>query len=69
MDIEEIKHMLFHALTEESLEAKLDAAKSQQEVYGILQELDYFTLSMEEFQQGIKAILFLFLQDIEAYIY
>ena len=56
MEIEEIKHMLFHALTEESLEAKLDAAKSQQEVYGILQELDYFTLSMEEFQQGIKAM-------------
>jgi len=56
MDTEEIKHMLFHALTEESLEAKLDAAKSQQEVYGILQELDYFTLSMEEFQQGIKAM-------------
>lgn len=56
MDIEEIKHMLFHALTEESLEAKLDAAKSQQEVYGILQELDYFTLSMEEFQQGIKVM-------------
>ena len=56
MVIEEIKHMLFHALTEESLEAKLDAAKSQQEVYGILQELDYFTLSMEEFQQGIKAM-------------
>ena len=56
MDIEEIKHMLFHALTEESLEAKLDAEKSQQEVYGILQELDYFTLSMEEFQQGIKAM-------------
>jgi hypothetical protein len=56
MDIEEIKHMLFHALTEESLAAKLDAAKSQQEVYGILQELDYFTLSMEEFQQGIKAM-------------
>ena len=56
MDIEESKHMLFHALTEESLEAKLDAAKSQQEVYGILQELDYFTLSMEEFQQGIKAM-------------
>ena len=56
MDIEEIKHMLFHALTEESLEAKLDAAKSQQEVYEILQELDYFTLSMEEFQQGIKAM-------------
>ena len=56
MDIEEIKHMLFHALTEESLEAKLDEAKSQQEVYRILQELDYFTLTMEEFQQGIKAM-------------
>lgn len=56
MDIGEIKHMLFHALTEESLEARLDEAKSQQEVYEILQELDYFTLSMEEFQQGIKAM-------------
>ncbi|BAL83345.1 hypothetical protein SELR_16370 [Selenomonas ruminantium subsp. lactilytica TAM6421] len=56
MDIEEIKHMLFHALTEESLEAKLDEAKSQQEVYRILQELDYFTLTMEEFQQGIEAM-------------
>ena len=56
MDREEIKHMLFHALTEESLAARLDEAKSQQEVYGILQELDYFTLTMEEFQQGIQAI-------------
>lgn len=56
MEIEEIKHMLFHALTEESLEAKLDEAKSQQEVYEILQELSYFTLSMEEFQQGIQAM-------------
>ena len=56
MDIEEIKHMLFHALTEESLEARLDQAKSQQEVYGILQELTYFTLTMEQFQQGIEAM-------------
>lgn len=56
MDIEEIKHMLFHALTEESLEARLDEAKSQQEVYGILQELPYFTLILEEFQQGIEAM-------------
>lgn len=56
MDIAEIKHMLFHALTEESLEARLDAAQSQQEVYGILQELPYFTLTLEEFQQGIKAM-------------
>lgn len=56
MDIAEIKHMLFHALTEESLEERLDQAKSQQEVYDILQELDYFTLTMEEFQQGITAM-------------
>ena len=56
MDIAEIKHMLFHALTEETLAERLDNAKSQQEVYGILQELDYFTLSVEEFQQGIAAI-------------
>jgi len=48
--------MLFHALTEESLEERLDQAKSQQEVYAILQELDYFTLTMEEFQQGITAM-------------
>ena len=56
MDIAEIKHMLFHALTEESLEERLDQAKSQQEVYAILQELDYFTLTIEEFQQGITAM-------------
>ena len=56
MDIAEIKHMLFHALTEESLEERLDQAKSQQEVYAILQELDYFTLTMEEFQQGIAVM-------------
>ena len=56
MDIAEIKHMLFHALTEESLEERLDQAESQQEVYAILQELDYFTLTMEEFQQGIAAM-------------
>ncbi len=56
MDIAEIKHMLFHALTEESLEERLDQAKSQQEVYAILQELDYFTLTLEEFQQGVTAM-------------
>lgn len=56
MDIEEIKHMLLHALTEESTGGSLDRAKSQQEVYEILRKLPYFFLSMEEFQQGIQAL-------------
>lgn len=56
MDIAEIKHMLLHALTEDSIAAKIDAAKSQQEVYSVLQELSYFTLSMEEFSAGIAAL-------------
>jgi len=56
MEIAEIKHMLLHALTEESLTERLDQAKSQQEVYGILQELSYFTLTMDEFKQGIEAL-------------
>lgn len=55
-DIEEIEHMLFHALTEESLDASLDHAKSQQEVYKILQTLAYFDLSPEEFQAGIASM-------------
>lgn len=56
MDIEEIRHMLLHALTEESTGDSLDRAKSQQEVYEILRKLPYFSLSMEEFQQGIQAL-------------
>lgn len=56
MDIEEIKHMLLHALTEESTGESLDRAKSQREVYEILRKLPYFSLSMEEFQQGIQAL-------------
>ena len=56
MDIAEIKHMLLHALTEDKLVERLDKAKSQQEVYGILQELSYFTLTREEFKQGIEAL-------------
>ena len=56
MEIAEIKHMLLHALTEDSLTERLDEAKSQQEVYGILQELSYFTLTMDEFKQGIEAL-------------
>jgi len=56
MEIAEIKHMLLHALTEDSLAERLDEAKSQQEVYHILQELSYFTLTMGEFKQGIEAL-------------
>lgn len=56
MEIAEIEHMLLHALTEESVGAKLDSAKSQQEVYEALKTLSYFTLTMEEFQQGIMAL-------------
>ena len=56
MEIEEIKHMLLHALTEDSLAERLDKAKSQQQVYHLMQELSYFTLTMEEFKQGIEAL-------------
>lgn len=54
--LEHIEHMLFHALTEKSISDRLDKAKSQQEVYTILKELPYFSLSMEEFRLGIEAI-------------
>ena len=56
MEIGEIKHMLLHALTEDSVAERLDEAKSQQEVYEILQEFSYFTLTMDEFKQGIIAL-------------
>ena len=56
MEIAEIEHMLLRALTEESVGEKLDGAKSQQEVYEALKTLPYFTLTMEEFQQGIQAL-------------
>lgn len=56
MELAEIKHILLHALTEEAVAAKLDRAKSQQEVFAILKELPYFTITMEEFQQGIAAL-------------
>lgn len=48
--MEEITHMLLHALTEETLGGRMDHVKSQEEAYRILQELPYFTLSMEEFR-------------------
>ena len=54
--IEEIEHMLLHALTEDDLVEKIEQASSQQEVYDILGELSYFDLTMEEFQSGIKCL-------------
>lgn len=54
--VEEITHMLLHALTEDGIGEQLDAAKSQQEVYDVLKTLPYFTLTMEEFRIGIEAL-------------
>lgn len=54
--IEEIEHMLLHALTEDALAERIEQASSQQEVYDILGELSYFDLTMEEFQSGIKRL-------------
>ena len=55
-DIEEIEHMLFHALTEDAIGEQLEQAKSQQEVYAIFQTIPYFDLTLEEFQAGIQSI-------------
>ena len=54
--VEEITHMLLHALTEDGIGEQLDAAKSQQEVYEALKTLPYFTLTLEEFHIGIEAL-------------
>ncbi len=54
--VEEITHMLLHALTEDGIGEQLDAARSQQEVYDVLKTLPYFTLSMDEFRIGIEAL-------------
>lgn len=55
-EIGEIEHMLMHALTEESLEERIEQAASQMEVYSLMKELPYFDLSLEEFQVGIRAL-------------
>ena len=55
-DIEEIEHMLMHALTEDSLAERIEQATSQLEVYNLMKELPYFDLSLEEFQAGIKSL-------------
>lgn len=54
--VEEITHMLLHALTEDGIGEQLDAARSQQEVYDVLKTLPYFTLTMDEFRIGIEAL-------------
>ena len=55
-EIGEIEHMLMHALTEDSLEERIEQAASQMEVYNLMKELPYFDLSLEEFQAGIRAL-------------
>ncbi|SEH37890.1 hypothetical protein [Selenomonas sp. KH1T6] len=55
-NIEEIEHMLMHALTEDSIAERIEQAVSQQEVYDLMKELPYFDLSLEEFQAGIIAL-------------
>ena len=55
-EIEEIEHMLMHALTEDSLAERIEQAVSQMEVYNLMKELPYFDLSLEEFQAGIRAL-------------
>lgn len=54
--IDQITHILLHALTEDGIGEQLEHAKSQQEVYKLLQTLPYFKLTFEEFQLGIQAL-------------
>ena len=55
-NIEEIEHMLMHALTEDSIAERIEQAVSQLEVYDLMKELPYFDLSLEDFQAGIRAL-------------
>ena len=54
--LDQITHILLHALTEDGIGEKLEAAKSQQGVYKALQTLPYFKLTIDEFRIGIKAL-------------
>lgn len=54
--VDQITHILLHALTEDGIGEQLEHAKSQQEVYKLLQTLPYFKLTLEEFQLGIQAL-------------
>lgn len=53
---EEIRHMLLHALTEDSIGKSLEHAKSQQEAYKLMKNLAYFDLTWDEFQAGLVAL-------------
>lgn len=55
-NIEELEHMLMHALTEDSIAERIEQAVSQLEVYDLMKELPYFDLSLEDFQAGIRAL-------------
>ena len=54
--LDQITHILLHALTEDGIGEKLEAAKSQQDVYKALQTLPYFKLTIDEFRIGIEAL-------------
>ncbi|MGN8836329.1 hypothetical protein ACTNCI_05035 [Mitsuokella jalaludinii] len=54
--LDQITHILLHALTEDGIGEKLESAKSQQDVYKALQTLPYFKLTFEEFRIGIEAL-------------
>lgn len=54
--LDQITHVLLHALTEDGIGEKLEAARSQQDVYEALQTLPYFKLTFEEFRIGIEAL-------------
>lgn len=54
--LDQITHILLHALTEDGIGEKLEAAKSQQGVYKALQTLPYFKMTIDEFRIGIEAL-------------
>ena len=54
--LDQITHVLLHVLTEDGIGEKLEAARSQQDVYEALQTLPYFKLTFEEFRIGIEAL-------------
>ena len=49
--LDQITHILLHALTEDGIGEKLEAAKSQQDVYKALQTVPYFKLTIDEFRK------------------
>ena len=53
MELAEATHMLMHALAEDSIQAELDQARSQLEVYHILCKIEYFNLTQDEFREAV----------------